>query len=327
MPGRRAGEVPAGVHRRLAVDGAPAARGVGGGSPAERHQPRLVPLRDPPGGDLPESVETEQGGMQVRVYPVLEDEGQGVRQTQVLDPVRAWYLNRRGIARILVNRLGNTLRDLDRRLPGFHEASLLFAPVGRKTELLDDMLIATAQSHFLAEQALPRSERDLESCLESGRSDFIPALEANSRLLLQIMERHHQVMKGLKGKIPLNVAQSMADLKFQMSQLIYPGFMAATPPEWLKHFPRYMDAALIRLDKMPREAGRERAFLSEFQPFWDRYVERREALAVQGIEDEALITYRWMLEEYRVSYFAQQLGTAVTVSPQRLERQWQQVRR
>ncbi|WP_202405697.1 MULTISPECIES: ATP-dependent RNA helicase HrpA [Halomonadaceae] len=284
-------------------------------------------VSDWPGGDLPESVETEQGGMQVRVYPVLEDEGQGVRQTQVLDPVRAWYLNRRGIARILVNRLGNTLRDLDRRLPGFHEASLLFAPVGRKTELLDDMLIATAQSHFLAEQALPRSERDLESCLESGRSDFIPALEANSRLLLQIMERHHQVMKGLKGKIPLNVAQSMADLKFQMSQLIYPGFMAATPPEWLKHFPRYMDAALIRLDKMPREAGRERAFLSEFQPFWDRYVERREALAVQGIEDEALITYRWMLEEYRVSYFAQQLGTAVTVSPQRLERQWQQVRR
>ncbi|MEQ6884903.1 ATP-dependent RNA helicase HrpA [Salicola sp. Rm-C-2C1-2] len=282
---------------------------------------------DWPGGKLPESVETEQGGMQVRVYPVLADEGQGVRQTQVLDPVRAWYLNRRGIARILVNRLGNTLRDLDRRLPGFHDASLLFAPVGRKAELLDDLLIATAQSHFLVDEALPRSEQALQACLEAGRSGFVPALEANSQLLLQIMERYHKVMKGLKGKIPLNVAQSMADLKFQMNQLICPGFMAQTPPEWLKHFPRYMDAALIRLDKMPREAGRERAFLNEFQPFWDRYVERREVLAVQGIEDDALITYRWMLEEYRVSYFAQQLGTAVTVSPQRLERQWQQVRR
>ncbi len=192
---------------------------------------------------------------------------------------------------------------------------------------MDDLLIATAQSHFLTGTTLPRSRRDLDACLEAGRAGFIPALEANSRLLHQIMAGHHQVMKGLKGKIPLNVAQSMADLKFQMGQLIYAGFMAATPPEWLKHFPRYMDAALIRLDKMPREAGRERAFLNEFQPFWDRYVERREALAVQGIEDEALITYRWMLEEYRVSYFAQQLGTAVTVSPQRLERQWQQVRR
>ena len=78
---------------------------------------------------------------------------------------------------------------------------------------------------------------------------------------------------------------------------------------------------------MPREAGRERAFLGEFAPFWQRYVERRQALATQGIEDEALITYRWMLEEYRVSYFAQQLGTVVTVSPQRLERQWEKVRR
>ena len=286
-----------------------------------------APAADWPGDDLPESVETEQGGMQVRVYPVLEDEGQGVRQTQVLDPVRAWYLNRRGMARILVNRLGNTLRDLERWLPGFHEASLLFAPVGRKTDLMDDLLIATAQSHFLAETELPRSRQSLDACLDAGRAGFTPALEANSRLLHRIMERHHRVMKGLKGKIPLNVAQSMADLKFQMGQLIYPGFMAATPQEWLTHFPRYMEAALVRLDKMPREAGRERAFLTEFQPFWERYVERREALAVQGIEDDALITYRWMLEEYRVSYFAQQLGTAVTVSPQRLERQWQQVRR
>ncbi len=78
---------------------------------------------------------------------------------------------------------------------------------------------------------------------------------------------------------------------------------------------------------MPREVAREREFLHQFEPFWQRYVERREALALQGIDDEELITYRWMLEEYRVSYFAQTLGTSVSVSPQRLERQWEKVRR
>ena len=280
-----------------------------------------------PGGDLPESVETEQGGMRVQVYPVLEDQGKEVRESRVLDPVRAWYLNRRGLARLIINRLGNSLRDLDRKLPGFHQASLLFAPVGRKSELLDDLLIATAQAHFFGTGELPRSEAALEQCLSQHKGDFHQALEEKSELLYELLTHYHQVMKGLKGQVPLNVAQSMADLKFQMGQLIYPGFMADTPPEWLVHFPRYMQAALIRLEKMPREAGRERAFLAEFAPFWQRYVERRQALATQGIEDEALITYRWMLEEYRVSYFAQQLGTAVSVSPQRLERQWEKVRR
>jgi len=70
-------------------------------------------------------------------------------------------------------------------------------------------------------------------------------------VLHELLTHYHQVMKGLKGQVPLNVAQSMADLKFQMGQLVYPGFMADTPPEWLVHFPRYMEAALIRLEKCP----------------------------------------------------------------------------
>ena len=280
-----------------------------------------------PGGELPEWVESGQGGISVRVYPVLEDQGREVRESRVLDPVRAWHLNRRGIARLLINRMGNALRDIDRDLPGLHESALIFAPVGRKSQLLDDLLIATAQAHFLDAQELPRSEEALARCLEEGRGRFHEALTQKSRLLHELLSHYHQVMKGLKGQVPLNVAQSMADLRFQMNQLVYPGFLADTPPQWLEHFPRYMQAALMRLEKMPREAGRERAFLAEFEPFWKRCVERRQALATQGIEDEALIHYRWMLEEYRVSCFAQQLGTAVSVSPQRLERQWQKVRR
>ncbi len=276
---------------------------------------------------LPDREETDQGGMAVTVYPVLEDCGRAVRRTQVLDAVRARRLHRRGVARLIINRLGSVLRDVEKTIPGLKEAELLFAPRGRRTDLIDDFLIATTQHHFLAEGPVPRSRERFEACVAERRDGIIDALSENADLLRQILERHHEVMKGLKGRIPLNVAQSMADLKFQMEQLIYPGFMSETPPEWLLHFPRYMEAALIRLDKMPREAGRERDFLHQFAPFWQRYVERREALALQGVEDEELVTYRWMLEEYRVSFFAQKLGTALTVSPQRLERQWDKVRR
>ncbi|MDX1588604.1 MAG: ATP-dependent RNA helicase HrpA [Oleiphilaceae bacterium] len=275
---------------------------------------------------LPEKRQTRQGGMAVTVYPVLEDQGRAVRQSQVLDPARAEAINRRGVARLLLNRLGNALDDMDRRYPEFKKAALLFAPYGKRQPLLDDLLMATAMGHFLPEdQPLPRDRDAFEALFQEHRDRFHEALGENVQLLHQTLERHHRVMKGLKGKIPLSLAQSLADLKFQMSHLVYPGFLQDTPSRWRPRLPVYMQAALIRLEKMPREAGPEREFLHRFEPFWQRYVERREALALQGVHSEALVEYRWMLEEYRVSYFAQQLGTAVTVSPQRLEKQWQKV--
>jgi len=279
-------------------------------------------------GTLPETRETTQGGMGITVYPVLEDQGGTVRQSQVLDPARARMLNRRGIARLFLNRLGNAVTDIDRRFPAFKQAALLFAPVGKRAALEDDWLMASAQHHFLPEDReapLPRDQATFESVLAERRDSFHETLARNLTLLHQSLERHHELMKGLKGKIPLSLAQSMADLKFQLSQLVYPGFLSDTPAQWLERYPVYLDAALARLEKMPREAGREREFLHTFAPFWQRYAERRDALALQGIESEALETYRWMLEEYRVSFFAQQLGTIMPVSPQRLDRQWQKV--
>lgn len=132
-------------------------------------------------------------------------------------------------------------------------------------------------------------------------------------------------MKQLKGKISLALANSMADLKFQMEHLVYPGFLVATPPQWLGCFPRYFEAADIRLEKMPREMGREREFLHTIEPLWSRYQSKYEQHRRQGILDPELTLYRWMLEEFRVSWFAQQLGTAMPVSVKRLDRQWQEV--
>ncbi len=133
-------------------------------------------------------------------------------------------------------------------------------------------------------------------------------------------------MKQLKGKINLALANSMADLKFQLENLVYPGFLVATPPEWLEHFGRYFEAAAIRLEKMPRELGREREFLHTIEPLWSRYARKRDEQQRQGVRDPELVSYRWMLEEFRVSFFAQQLGTSVPVSVQRLDRQWEKVR-
>ncbi len=276
-------------------------------------------------GSLPEEVQTEKGGMQVTVYPALEDLGKQVRQIRCLDRLTAEDTTRKAIARLILNRFGRTLDDLERKLPHFKQSALMFAPVGQSKVLLDDLLLATAMQHFLAGE-IPRTAEDFDKVFDTHRGDFIPALEQADERLYQAMSGYQKVAKQLKGKINLALANSMADLKFQLQNLVYPGFLVQTPPEWLAEFGRYFEAALIRLEKMPREMGREREFLHTIEPLWSRYAVKRDEQQRQGIRDPELVLYRWMLEEFRVSFFAQQLGTVMTVSVKRLDRQWEKTR-
>jgi ATP-dependent helicase HrpA len=276
-------------------------------------------------GALPEQVQTEKGGMQVTVYPALEDLGKQVRQIRCLDRLTAEDTTRKAIARLIINRFGRTLDDLERKLPRFKQSALMFAPVGQSKVLLDDLLLATAMQHFLTEE-IPRTAEGFDRVFDAHRGDFIPALEQADERLYQAMSGYQKVAKQLKGKINLAMANSMADLKFQLQNLVYPGFLVETPPEWLAEFGRYFEAALVRLEKMPREMGREREFLHTIEPLWSRYAVKRDEQQRQGVRDPELVLYRWMLEEFRVSFFAQQLGTVMTVSVKRLDRQWEKTK-
>jgi ATP-dependent helicase HrpA len=276
-------------------------------------------------GDLAHTVTTEKGGMEVTVYPALEDRGDSVRPIQCLDPLTAEDSTRRAVARLMLIRFGNTLEGLERKLRYFKDSALMFAPVGQSRVLLDDLLVSTAIEHFLND-GLPRTESGFHDRFDSKRADYIPALEAADERLHQAMTGYHSVMKQLKGKIDLAMANSMADLKFQMQNLVYPGFLVETPSPWLACFGRYFEAAGIRFEKMRREMGREREFLHTIEPLWARYAAKREQQQRQGVRDPELAVYRWMLEEFRVSFFAQQLGTAVPVSVKRLDRQWEKTR-
>lgn len=276
-------------------------------------------------GPLPEAFDAEQGGVRIRVFPALADRGGEVSEVRLLDPAVAASTHRRGVARLLLNALGNSLESIDSVLENFAESALLFAPTGRRGDLLDDLLLAAAQAHFLTDRP-PRDRDAFTALLTARRGDFRETLESLARLLHRILVGHHAVMKSLAGEIKLPLAQSYADVRFQMTNLVYPGFLTNTPVQWLEQFPRFIEAAAIRLDKMPREMGREREFLHLFPPLWERYGKRRESLVRQGVDDPELELYRWMLEEYRVSFFAQTLGTSLSVSIPRLQRQWKRVR-
>jgi ATP-dependent helicase HrpA len=129
----------------------------------------------------------------------------------------------------------------------------------------------------------------------------------------------------LGGKIPLQAVTVLNDIKSQLSELIQAEYLLTTSWPQLQHYPRYLQAILKRLEKYQRDLNRERLLSDQLQQYWQRYKGLRDKNKAQGLFDPALEDFRWMLEEYRVSLFAQTLGTQTAVSDKRLQQQWRQL--
>jgi ATP-dependent helicase HrpA len=120
---------------------------------------------------------------------------------------------------------------------------------------------------------------------------------------------------------------SIVDMKGQLAHLVYKGFIARIPWEHLQHLPRYVRGVVIRLKKLTNAGlARDQASMEVVTPLWEQYLRRLEKHRKQGVKDPELLVYRWMIEELRVSLFAQELKTSIPISVQRVEKQWEKVK-
>jgi ATP-dependent helicase HrpA len=139
-------------------------------------------------------------------------------------------------------------------------------------------------------------------------------------MLNDIFTQHHKVAKRLQGNIPLIWFDAVKDIKQQLGCLVYEGFISATPRQWLKHLPRYLEAINLRLDKLERSLDVDKKRQAEIQKYWDWvYNEISEDPSLPLYPEWEL--YRWMVEEMRVSLFAQELKTSIPVSIKKLDKQ------
>ncbi|EPN01799.1 ATP-dependent helicase HrpA, partial [Pseudomonas syringae pv. actinidiae ICMP 19070] len=175
------------------------------------------------------------------------------------------------------------------------------------------------------EAELPRDGAGLLSLAERKRADWTEHAERLAKLALEILKLWHGLQKRFKGKIDLSQAVALNDIKAQLSKLVYPGFVRETPAAWLKELPRYLKAIEMRLEKLPGQVQKDRVWSIELAGLWAQYQARADKHAQEGKRDPELALYRWWMEEYRVSLFAQQLGTKMPVSDKRLSKQWSQV--
>jgi ATP-dependent helicase HrpA len=259
-------------------------------------------------GELPEIMEIERGGQTLVGYPALVDEGDAVT-LQVFDsPEKARELHREGVLRLLAIAFRERIRDLERSLG----KDMVLGP------LKDDIIAAGLQRTFLAD-SVPMTQADFARRVDEGRSRFTLITQEFARTAAAILAERAALEKKL-DKAPAPAAH---DIRQQLGRLLGPGWLARTPWERLQHFPRYLKAASMRLDKLRADPGRDARLAAELASVEQPY--RREA--ARRLPSAELEQYGWLLEELRVSLFAQELKTPVPVSVKRLTKLWQTFRR
>ncbi|WP_122424086.1 ATP-dependent RNA helicase HrpA [Pseudomonas viridiflava] len=276
----------------------------------------------------PVAQKTQQNiaGLSMTVYPALVEEGGTVKEGRFSTQAEAEYQHRRALQRLLLQQLAEPAKFLRSKLPGQTELALLYRDLGRIDALIEDILLASLDSCVLdGEAELPRDGAGLLSLAERKRADWTEHAERLAKLTLEILKLWHGLQKRFKGKIDLAQAVALNDIKAQLGKLVYPGFVRETPAQWLKEMPRYLKAIEMRLEKLPGQVQKDRVWSIELAGLWAQYQARADKHRQEGKRDPELAVYRWWMEEYRVSLFAQQLGTKMPVSDKRLSKQWAMV--
>lgn len=281
-----------------------------------------------------EKAQAKMAGLSMTVYPALVEttgakeggERGVVKEGRFPTQAEADYQHRRALQRLLLQQLAEPAKYLRNKLPGLTELALLYRDMGKVDALVEDILLASLDSCILdGEAQLPRDGAALASLAERNRGDWASHAERLARLTLDILKLWHGLQKRFKGKIDLAQAVALNDIKAQLGNLVYPGFIRETPTDWLKEYPRYLKAIEQRFEKIGAQLQRDRVWSGELAGYWEQYQARLKKHQQEGKRDPELTLYRWMLEEYRVSLFAQQLGTKMAVSDKRLGKQWGQV--
>ena len=276
-------------------------------------------------GDLPEEIAFTRGGRRLTGYPALVDEGGSVAIRLFDVKQAAADAMRGGVRRLLRIALKEQMRQLEKGSPAFLHSALQLRGAANAEDLREDLITAIADRALLGDDPLQRTAKALEAQRARARTRLPAVTEAATRLFTAIAEAYQQVSSRLAPvKGPL--ARPAADIRAQLSRLVYKGFFSATPWERLAHLPRYLKAMQARLDKYGSAPERDAKHTDSIAQLTKRLDERLEKQRKAGAADPRLDEFRWHLEELRVSLFAQELRTPYPVSYKRLEKIWNAIK-
>lgn len=283
-------------------------------------------LKDWSCGELPAEITRKVGGLVLKTYPALVDQKDSVAVKLFEDQGMAACEHRKGLTRLFRFKLSNQLKFALGKMKSLPQVKLLTTGIVQARALEEDLQSFLISEVFVQNpEEWPRNQEAFQILVDQRKGNLVPFAEELDKLLLEIFKTAHSVSKNLKGKISFDRAFSLADIKAHLGQLIYPGFLQDAGLEWLRHYPRFLRGIELRQEKLPAQINKDRAWTEELTLLYQGWSKRKEVHHKHKLVDDKLALYRWMLEEYRVSLFAQQLGTRFPVSAKRLRRLWKEV--
>jgi len=267
---------------------------------------------------LPEEWVQHHGGFEVKAYPALVDEGSSVALKLVDNPHTAQQQSRAGIRRLVLLNVPSPIKYLQEKLPNKAKLGLYFNPFGKVGELIDDCIACAVDEMIAGRETLPRDAGQFDILKEQVRAELNERVLAIAELVERILRAAHGITKRMKGRVALDQVMAHNDIKQQLAGLIYKGFVSDIGAEQLKQLPRYLQAVERRLEKLPVDPNRDRLQLLQLTELQQSYQQLKDKVRAGQSQPKELEQLRWMLEELRVSLFAQQLGTAYPVSAKRV---------
>ena len=264
-------------------------------------------------GDLPESLTVVRDGRRLTGYPALVDQGDSVALKLYATRDGADASTRAALIRLIRTQHNDAVRRWEREPPGFVVSALQLKPAASPDVLLADVVHAVCARAFLGDDPLPRSEAAFADQVKRARTRLPAVAEGGFRLLAAIAAEYHNLGQQIAA-LPSARARMGTELAAQRDALVRTGFFSATPWGQLGHLPRYLQALQRRLTRFAEDPARDAKHGQAVAALWERYRARAEADRVAQRVDPALDAYRWLLEELKVSLFAQELRTARPVS-------------
>ena len=277
-------------------------------------------------GDLPATLTFNRRGARITGYPALVDDGDSASLALLDTQEAAEASTRRGVVRLLDIALKDAARQYDKGGGPFNDAALKLKAVVPTDRLLADVLAAAKVRAYLADDPLPRTQQAFAEQVKRARTRLPAVMAGAFRLISEIADRHQELSQRLAstGK---SWPRLGSEVRAARDALVYPGFLSATPWDQLNHLPRYLTALDRRVAKYGERPDRDTRHAEQVAGWWRRYTERADAERAAGRSDPRLSDFRWLLEELRVSLFAQELRTPYPVSFKRVEKAWAELSR
>ena len=276
-------------------------------------------------GELPHIWRTTAAGMRVEQFPALVDHGERIAVELHDYQPDAVLLHRRGVAALAMSCSSQTVKYLRKQLLSDNKSSLALAGSGlERSGLVRETIMASLLEIW--GETLPRDEASFTQSLEAAKGQWVPTALAKEQVLINFLQPLAEAQRHLTQLTKVEFLAARADIAAQIQTLLEPGFMVMNPANWIEQYPRYGKALLHRIQRLNGQTEKDQKSLRLLQPSLERLLEAGANYPGLTALSPPALQYRWMLEEFRVSLFAQQLGTRLPVSAKRLDEQWQKVK-